>query len=326
MSHEDAVAALESAAAVDPNWGGTPQPAPEQASAPAPVVETPTGEQSTEGQPEAPAGQPEAVDPEPTFFNPDELDPALLPGWKQLQAAFTQKTQEVAAQRRQLESLGDLEEVQQAVELYSRLSDPDNWAQLHQELSEAMQEYGLSPAEARAAATEELSQQGYAEPQGLDFDDPDIAPLAKELQTLRAQQAQQQALLEQMEQQRAFEEQVEEAQRQQAQYAAFMQQQAASIRQANPHYSDDDLKMVVQLGAFHNDDLSTAQAALEAYVADRMTRYFEKKQGAQAPSLQPQAGAGVLSSQETAPQTLEEAEAEAIEAIRALQAAGEFDL
>lgn len=326
MTYDDAVQALEQAAAADPDFGGTPSTQPEQAPAPQPDVVTPTGEQSDAEQPEVPAGQPDAVDSEQTFFNPDTLDPALLPGWKQLQAAFTQKTQQLAEQRRQLEALGSVEELQAARELYSRLSDPDNWAQLHSELTEAMQEYGLSPAEASAAAAEELSQQGHPQPQGLDLDDPDLAPIAQQLQALQAQQAQQAALLQQFEQERAFAEQLEEAQRQQAAYVAQMQQQVSQLRQANPHYTDSDIETVVKLGSFFNDDLGQAQAALEAYVADRMTRYFEKKQGASAPAIQPQSGAGVLSSQEKLPTTLEEAEAEAIEFVRAAQAAGEFDL
>jgi protein-tyrosine-phosphatase len=325
MTYEDAVSALEHAAASDPNFGGTP-PAAEQAEAPSPTVVAPQGEQNEQVQPEEPAGQPGPADTEPTFFNPDELDPALLPGWKQLQAAFTQKTQQLAEQRRQLEALGSLEELQAASELYSRLSDPDSWVQLHAELTEAMQEYGLSPAEAAQAAAEELYQQGVQQPSGLDLDDPDIAPLAKQLEALQAQQAQQAALLQKIEQERAFAEQMEEAQRQQAAYVVHMQQQVAQLRQANPHYTDSDIETVVKLGTFFNDDLAEAQAALEAYVADRMSRYLEKKKGASAASIQPQSGAGVLSSEERVPSTLQEAEAEALEAIRKLQAAGELDL
>lgn len=320
MSHDEALEALSTAA-----QGDNPEVAEfEQAPAAPPVVETPQGEQTPAVQPDAPA-QPVAEDTEQAFFNPDDVAPELMQGWKQLQAAFTQKTQQLAEERRQLEQYGDLEQVEQAVELYTRLSDPDNWTQLHSELTEAMQEYGLSPAEAAQVAAEELNSQ-QAPPSGdLDFDDPDLAPLAREIAALRAQQSQSDARLSQWEQERAYQAQVAEAEAQQAQYIAHMHGQVAEIRKANPQYTDQDLQTLIQLGSFYNDDLGQAQAALESYVADRMTRYFEKKQGGASPALQPQSGAGVLSSQETAPQSLREAEAEAIEYIRALQAQGELD-
>src|SRR5690242_18392814 len=117
------------------------------------------GEQAppeSSASPEGETQHAEEVQPEPeqsaraeeTFdggkFNPDELPAELQDGWKQLQAAFTQKTQELAAQRAQLEALGDPEVLQQAVDLYGRISDPQNWAQLHGELTQAMQQMGMS--------------------------------------------------------------------------------------------------------------------------------------------------------------------------------------
>lgn len=41
---------------------------------------------------------------EPTFFDPKALSPELVPAYKQMQAAFTKKTQELAAQRAKVEA------------------------------------------------------------------------------------------------------------------------------------------------------------------------------------------------------------------------------
>lgn len=323
MSYEDAVSALTEAAKSEDNLDVS-GPLAQQAPVAPPAVETPQGEQTPPAvQPESQAGQPEPADTDEQFFNPDTLDPALLPGWKQLQAAFTQKTQQLAAERRQLEQLGDPETLSAAVELYERISDPENWQQLHAELTEALVEMGMTPAEAKAAATEGMQAQTPAA--SLDLDDPDLAPVVNQLTALQAQQAQQQALLEQLQAERYQAEQMAEAQRQQAEYLAHMQQQVSSLRQANPHYDDGDIAAIVEIGSFYNDDLGQAQARYEEIVASRLERYFAQKQGAQAPALQPHTGAGVLSSNVTEPQTLREAEEEAVEYMRALQAAGELD-
>src|SRR6266511_2123467 len=121
MSFEDAARELEGAIEAD----NSPTPPPEQAPAPT----TPEGESSApQVQPHHAASQPRdpasgkfirqdgtlSDTPEPapvadTFdggkFNPDTLPAELQPGWKQLQADYTRKMQEVAEQRSQFEGL-----------------------------------------------------------------------------------------------------------------------------------------------------------------------------------------------------------------------------
>lgn len=46
---------------------------------------------------------------EDSFFDPKDLDPALMPGWKQLQAAYTKKTQGIAAYRQKINAYEQFE-------------------------------------------------------------------------------------------------------------------------------------------------------------------------------------------------------------------------
>jgi hypothetical protein len=62
------------------------------------------------GQAQAPHGQDPGQAPstpatgEPTFFDPAQVPPELLPAYKQMQAAFTTKTQDLARQRQKIDA------------------------------------------------------------------------------------------------------------------------------------------------------------------------------------------------------------------------------
>lgn len=300
--------------------------------APAPAV--PTGDETPQVQPTAPEAPAEPLeasedtDDGGQFFNPDALAPELMPAWKQLQAAYTRKTQELAEQRKQIEAFGSIEDLETAVDLYGRISDPSNWAQLHSELSEAMQQLGLTPAQADAAAAEAMSPSA---PQpvnipGLDeLDDPELAPIANALRALQERESSIEARLAAFEAERAAQEEFAEAQRLHQERLAHLNEQVAAIREANPHYKDEDVAAIARLGSFFNDDLVAAQTYLEDYFADRMSRYFASKQAATAPSLQPPAGAGIESTRTEDPATLQDVEEGAVEYLRGLQAQGLLD-
>lgn len=312
MSWDDAAAAL-SAAAQEEDSGGTVEQAP---AAPAPT-ETDTEVKRTPEQPVEPVAQDDA-DSEPVFFNPDDLPEELLPGWKQLQAAFTQKTQALAEERRQFAQFGDPEEVQNAVELYTRLSDPSNWPQLHQEITEALMEAGYEFEDAQQMASDEM--QFQADELGVD---PDLAPLQGQLGNLEQRLAQQQAYLDQMNAEREYQLEQQRAAQEHQRYVAYMQEQVAGIRQAYPHYTDTDMEAIVQLGSFFNDDLSAAQAQYETIVTDRLNRWIEAKKA--APSSTPKAK-NVISEQ-PAPEyeDIRSMEEDMVDLFRQMQANGEID-
>lgn len=321
------LAALQGAAQADDSQEQAP------ASTPAPVA--PVGETAPSA---APVAQPEAtpaapvVDTPPNLFegtpvNPDQLPPELQPLAKQLQAAYTQKTQQLAEERRQFSALGSPEEVSQAVELYTRISDPTNWPQLHSDLSDLMQQYGLSPAEAAAEAATAI-REAAAEPVVPqvplgDLEDPELGPLYKTLQeqqdainSLRAER--QSELTQRME--------AEKAERLQMAIEGEVQRQHNAIIQANPRYGEGDMDAIYELSAFYQGNLLQAQQRYENLRAEWVGRYVDSKAtAASAQGVHPAPAGAPAATQRTEPQTVKEASDEIEEHFRQLQAAGEID-
>jgi hypothetical protein len=311
-------AALEGAAQADAN---------EQAPASAPAApEGPTAPV----QPPAPA-TPAPADTPPNLFegtpvNPDALPTELQPLAKQLQAAYTQKTQQLAEERKQFSALGSPEEVSQAVELYTRISDPTNWPQLHADLSDLMQQHGLSPAEAAAEATTALAEARVeaaapAVPIG-DIDDPELGPLYKTLQ-------EQQAKLDALEAARTADlterQQAEQTERLQMALEGEVTRQTNAILQANPQYGDGDMDAIYELSSFYGGNLLQAQGRYEALRAEWVGRYVDQKQSAaSAQGAHPAPAGAPAATQRTEPQTVREAADEIEEFMRAAQASGEL--
>lgn len=300
---DDQVAAALSTAAQD-------EFAPEQA---APT--TPEG--ATDAAPEAEVQAEAEVAPEPeqtdTFdggkFNPDDLPPELQEGWRQLQSAFTQKTQEIAEQRKQLEALGDPESLQQAVELYQRIGDPTNWQQLHAELTQAMQGMGMTPFEAQQAATDALSAATEPADPSVSYDDldPEVASLRQTLDQTRAE-------LDQFKQ--GFEQrlQAEETERQYIQAITELQRQEAAIREAHPSWGDDKIEAAYQLSSFFNGNLAQGAARLEQVLAQEREMYLSQKAGAMSESTRtPASTFSAEASKVKEPETIAEAAAAAEE-------------
>jgi hypothetical protein len=137
------------------------------------------------------------VDTTPNLFegtpvNPDTLPPELQPLAKQLQAAFTQKTQALAQERSQIESLGSPDELRQAAELYRNLQDPGYLQEFHAELSRALEAQGLTPGQARAEAARTIEENTAPTTSVSDAlarlkDDPELAPLADAFSELRGE-------------------------------------------------------------------------------------------------------------------------------------------
>lgn len=283
----------------------------------------PAGESATPAAPveqPAPAPAPEATpapDSPPLFegtqVNPDELiaqHPELEPLVKQFQAEWTRKTQGLAEQRKQVEALGPVEELQQAVDLVNRISDPTNWAELHANLTAAMQEQGLLPAE---PGTPTPKTPGLEE-----VTDPELAPV---MEALKAQQAE----LAQLKAAREHEARMMEVERQRQQMIGNLQQQENEIVATEKNYEQDDIDMVYQLGSFFNADLNQAHDRLEAYVARRIESWAKAKQtSSPQPGPAPKPAATNVH-EDGNPKSLKEIGSELEEHMRQLQAAGEFD-
>jgi hypothetical protein len=279
MSFEDAAAALGDAIEADAG----PAPAAPMNTEQAPVVPTtPEGEsQPTQVQPEVsalardefgrwmartdePATEPAADTFDEGKFNPDLLPEELQPGWKQLQAAWTQKTQGLAERQRQLEEQAsqfegiDPTAAREALELYTALQDPSYLVQFHSELSEALQAQGLSQAQADVEAARRMEDASGTQDGAVSDSlsalrsDPELAPVANELTSLKN-------MIAQMQHEREFErQQQQEVQRQMAIAGEQIRQEAALVEQG---FNDKQLKRVHELsGAFGGNLLQTADA------------------------------------------------------------------
>jgi hypothetical protein len=237
---------------------------------------------------------------EGTQINPDELPPELQPLAKQLQAAFTQKTQLLAEERKQFEALGDPTSIQQAVDLYSRISDPNNWIQLHSELTAAMQQAGMSLPEAQAAATQavtDVATQQASLPREFEDLDPELHPLVQKLQETQAR-------LDDFEA-RANQEQLNrEAERQHILLLNELTRQEQVVRERS---------------SFYGGNLTQAAARLDQLLAGERELYLSQKSAAMQDSTRtPSPGSAAVQTEKVnEPQTLKDAEAEATDFFRA---------
>lgn len=129
------------------------------------MSEESTGLETTAGQPEAaptgttaPESAPVGVEQAPTsdessFFDPNSIDPALQPAYKNMQASYTKKMQALAAQRKELEGFSTLKTA------FER--DP------HSVLGNLAQQYGYTLTRAQQQAMEEASAPDW-QPQSWD--------------------------------------------------------------------------------------------------------------------------------------------------------------
>lgn len=251
---------------------------------------------------------------EGTQINPDELPDELKPLAKQLQAAFTQKTQRLAEQAKQYEALGDPQSLQQAVELYTRIADPNNWAQLHSELTAAMQQAGMSLPQAQAAATEAVNAAAEQVSMPREFEDldPELHPLVKQLQETQAR-------LDAFEQRAEMERMNQEAERQHILLLNELTRQEQVVRESHPTWGDDKIEAVYELSSFYGGNLTQAASRLEQLLAGERELYLSQKGAAMMESTRTPApgSASVQTERVSEPETLKGAEAEAEDFFRA---------
>lgn len=318
-------AELSAAFESDPDFGGS-------AEQPAPVAapETPAGDPAPDVQPpaapEAPAPAEPPAAPVDTFdggeFNPDLLDPSLQPGWRQLQGAFTKKTQELAEQRKELEAMAqqfgaaDPSVAAQALQLHTAISDPANWPALVAELQGLMETNGVQMP---AAPAEPVAPAAPAVVPAVEVDDPELAPLMERINALQTQvdgfraAQQEQAMIAQ-------------AEREHAARVAHFEAQETRIKELYPNYKESDWNAIYTAVPFFNGDLIAAQQHFESERQRHVEAYLAGKQGAQGATLAPPTAVPAAPADPAKPVWLRDVEEEAVEHLRALQGAGELDL
>lgn len=224
-----------------------------------------------------------------TQVDPSTLSPELQAIYKSLQADYTRKTQEVAAQRRQFDFLEntDPDIIREAIDLHSTLQDPSAWQALHAEIEAGLRSMGLTPGEAAVEATRQMQE---ASPTQIDptsyADDEELAPLATAYSKLEAE-------LAQIKQSIAAREEAEQAQRYQMALVGEWQRQQNAILQANPVYTQADMDYITELASFHDGNLLSAQQRYEQMKADVLTRYIGQKESV-SPETQTPSGGGTL--------------------------------
>jgi hypothetical protein len=309
MTYEEAAASISEAVKTDPEFTpGAPDPlehpaqaaeapAPaDQEAAPTPEVETPAGEPSDF---ESPDSDSSFMDGD---FNPDLLPVELQPGWKQLQGAFTRKTQELAEQRKTFEELGDPDALRQAQEFYQSLQDPQYLKDFYSELGNVVREMGLveddSPA-APEAPVETPQAELPAELKAIVDSDPELQPFVDRFAAMEQR-------LNSFEQQAQESAQAMENERLLMDQAAEIDRMVGAVREQHPEYNDDDWQAIYDRAvAFDGDVLKAA----DLFQADRdriIAGYLEQKQVAPAAPL-PGAGTVTEPTEEKA-LTLDEAD------------------
>lgn len=272
------------------------------APAPEPVVEAPAEPQVTPDQPTNTA---------PDLFADASIDltnlsPAEELRIRQMQAHFTRKTQELAeSQKSSAEAVAFVNALQ---------NDPQYAMQVHQELSTALQQAGLTPAQANQAAAQQIQ----AETQTVPFEDDEGFGEEDYWQNEQPAPRVPPEIQQQLQELQAWKEEQTNA-AQLREYTAQLDAEMQSIRSENPTYSDDDVDAVYARAFAFGGDLRAAQQAFEADRNRIITAYLQTK--ASVPTGQPVSSGPGATPTSFGPD-LNKAHEAAMEHLRNLQAQG----
>ncbi len=284
-------ATAEEQAAATPTPGEVTPPETTTPEQDAEVFSTPEGEDSFMGE----------------DFNPDLLPDELKPGFKQLQAEWTRKTQSLAEQRKALEELGSPEELQQAREFYQSLQDPEYLQAFYGELGGVLEELGLSPEQAAAVVEDQQAQDQSVEPAPelaqLAQTDPELAPFVEKFTAMEQR-------LNQFEQQQSEREQAMVQERQLMAEAAEIDRMVQAVREDHPEYGDDDWQSIYDRAVAVDGDVLRAAELYEADKSRIIEGYLSQKPVPHA--VTPTTGGDVVTEDEPAElKTLDDAQAAA---------------
>lgn len=171
---------------------------------------------------------------------------------REMQADYTRKTQEVAAQRR---------EAEQALEFINALNtDPSFALQVHETLSHALQQQGYSVEQANAVANQQMQSNA---------DELFVDPYMEKIQELENwKTAQEQRIRE-------------------AEAATQIESHIAVIRSENPDYKDEDIKDILTMAFAYGGDLRQAADAYKTVTQRIVEGYIGQKESVPASLNQP---------------------------------------
>lgn len=209
-----------------------------------------------------------------TGIDPNSLPDEVQPFYKSMQADYTKSKQAIAEERKQFEALEEFGGVEAAVEAarfaQALATDPQFALGVHEQLTTALKEAGLTPAQASAEASRQINdaQNEGANPDEFSFDDDQrVDPaLERELQSLR----------EELEAQKQWREQQDENARTTALAHEIMSQEH-QVMQSNPNWDEQDMEYVYNLAYSTGGNLTEAADLYKGLQQNIMTRYIDQK-------------------------------------------------
>lgn len=255
--------------------GGEPTGDPNQFAVTPSTTQGDQGDQGTQAQPTQSVAPAEPFTPSKDIdlsgLNEEQLA-YVQAREKEMQAAFTQKTQELAVAR---------QEAEQAIQFVNELNtNPYFAAEVVNELSQQLQLAGMSPQQADQVALGQAQQMATGQPIGEDYGDPNDYeefgddPYLREIEDLRQQQAQiAQYLSRQEESQRI------------AGLEAQLNNMVAAVRNDHPDWSDNDLSRVINMAYAYNGDIQRAAMDYAQVQQDAITSWTERKGSVNAPAV-----------------------------------------
>jgi len=279
MSFDEAVAALQESQAAEDAADATPL----TLDTPEASEQTPTPSESAPETDTTPVVEDSFTKADLASLLDGVTDPAarerIETAYKSFQGDYTRKTQELAEKSKSYDEFGDPNKIREALDFQAALSDPTNWPQVHAELTAALQNMGMTPAEAAVEATSQMEEAVTpAKPSLEDLDDPEFEPVKAYLENLESRFD---SLSQEIQAERTAQKQEQEL----LALAGELTRQENAIRQANPSFDDQDINDIYELSSYYRGDLFQAEAAFKARNARVLERYIEQKGGFRAAGL-----------------------------------------
>jgi hypothetical protein len=192
----------------------------------------------------------------------------VVTAYKSFQRLSTKQSQANAELRRAFEGV-DPAEARQAYEFVQNLgSDPQFAMQVHQELSAALEQAGMSPAAASREATRQI-EETTTEGERYDLSEYEDNPFVQELNELKQWRASQEAQAAERARTEALDRQIRE-----------IEEDVAKLRRDNPNIDDDDMDVIYKIATSTGGDVFAAKEYFDG-VRDRLvTDYVAKKKSA----------------------------------------------
>lgn len=209
-----------------------------------------------------------------TGIDPNSLPPELLPVYKSMQADYTRGKQGLSEQAQQyaaLEEYGGPQAALEAAQFATALAtDPQYALQVHEQLSTALQEAGLTPREAAQEASAQMAQAAGQAP----VDEPDDYSFGEEPDSRLVQQLSQ--VQQELDAMKEWRENQEEIAMHQA-LEAEMDHQERRIFQRHPDWTDFDRDNLYNLAYSTGGNLEAAADVWENTRKALIEQYVEAK-------------------------------------------------